>query len=100
MYFVGILCEWFIILISELYQAFCSMKIAISRKSYFIVALLKKSLSLYVKHMFVKIYIFMGKHTNIAGSNALRRILIDIDLAGLEYLIVIRLMLTPRHDVT
>ena len=38
MHLERILDVWFIIVISELYQAFSSMNIAICRKSYFIVA--------------------------------------------------------------
>ena len=34
----------------------------------------------------------MGKHTHVAASYALRRTLTDIDLAGLEYLVVIHLI--------
>ena len=51
----------------------------------------KKSLSLYVKHIFVK-SIYSWESTHVVASNALRLILTDIDLAGLEYLVVIRLM--------
>ena len=44
----------------------------------------------------------MGKHTHIIASNALRRILTGVDLAGLEYLVVIRLLFdtAARRDMT
>ena len=43
----------------------------------------------------------MGKHTHIVASNALRHNFNCYrNLAGLENLVAIRLILTPRHDVT